>query len=178
MGLRDFEGAAQEFRLALQFNPDLREARNNLGVVLIEQGNYEEALLTLQPLIEDPLYPTPYFAQANLGLAYMNLGDLENARKHLEMAVFLAPSFCLGYNNLGLVFLKKANVRAATENFEKAVRFCPGNYGEPWYHLGVIYQQAGRMEEATSAFQKCFEILGESPLGRRCSVRAAGGQAD
>ena len=178
MGLRDFEGAAHEFKLALQFNPDLREARNNLGVVLIEQGNYEEAIEVIEPLTMDPLYPTPYFARGNLGLAYMNLGDLENARKHLEMAVFLSPSFCLGYNNLGLVFLKMQKIRDAQDNFAKAVKFCPDNYGEPWYHLGVLHQKAGRHDEALAAFQKCSEILGESPLGKRCSVRAAGDQAE
>lgn len=178
MGLRDFEGAAAEFRFALQFNPDLREARNNLGVVLIEQGNFEEAIQVIEPLIQDPLYPTPYFAQGNLGLAYMNLGDLESARKHLSMAVFLSPTFCLGYNNLGLVYLKMQNVRDAQENFEKAVKFCPDNYGEPWYHLGVIHQKAGRDQDAVAAFQRCFEILGETPLGKRCSVRVTGGQTE
>ncbi len=178
MGLRDFEGAAHEFRLALQFNPDLREARNNLGVVLIEQGDYEEAIKVLEPLIEDPLYPTPYFARGNLGLAYMNLGDLESARKHLELANFLSPTFCLGQNNLGLVFLKMQKVRDAQDCFEKAVKFCPANYGEPWYHLGVIQQKAGRLEEAAAAFRKCAEILDESPLGKRCAVRAAGGEEE
>ncbi len=174
MGLRDWEGAANEFRLALQFQPDLREARNNLGVVLIEQGNYEEAIETIEPLISDPLYGTQYIAQGNLGLAYMKLGDLENARKHLEMAVFLLPSFVLGNNNLGIVYMKMNRTRDALDAFERALKHAPKNYAEPMYWIGVIYQKAGRLEEAVASFTRCAEILGDTPLGKRCAARVAG----
>ncbi|HOA12646.1 MAG TPA: tetratricopeptide repeat protein [Myxococcota bacterium] len=177
MGLRDFEGAEREFRMALQFKPDLREARNNLGLVLIELHNPTEAITTLEPLLQDPLYPTPYLAHANIGRAFMEMGDLESARKAYDMAVFLNPKFCLGYLNLGHVFLKKHMVRDAQENYEKVTRFCP-DFGESYYHLGVIHQKAGRTTEAMEAFEKCASLLKDSPTGKRCMARAAGGQAE
>jgi Tfp pilus assembly protein PilF len=173
MGLNDFDGAAAEYRAALVCNPKLRFARNNLGAVLIEQGNYEEVIQVIEPLLQDPLYETPYNAQSNMGLAYMGLGDFENAKKHLELAVFLNPRFCKGFNNLGLLFLKKQNMRDATSNFEKVIKICP-EYGESWYHLGTIYQKTGRTNEAEEAFTKCAAALNDSPFGKRCKARLTG----
>lgn len=177
MGMRDFEGAAHEYKLALQFKPDLREARNNLGVVLIELGNPAEALNVLKPLLEDPLYATPYLAYANTGRANMELGEYDLARKNYDWSVFLNPKFCLGYLNLGFVYQKKRMNRDAQENFEKAIRFCP-DFGEPYYHLGVLLQNAGKMDEAAAAFEKCSSLLRDSPMGKRCQARAGGSLVD
>jgi Tfp pilus assembly protein PilF len=177
MGLRDFEGAATEYRMALQFKADLREARNNLGIVLIELGNPEEALTVLEPLLQDPLYATPYLAYANTGRAHFETGEYDAAKKAYDMAVFLNPKFCLGYLNLGRVYEKKQMWRDAQDNLEKAVRFCP-EFGEPYYYLGVIHQKAGRIKEAKEAFEKCASVLKDSPMGKRCQARVDGGAVD
>lgn len=170
MGLNDLSGASVALRQALVAKPDLQEARNNLGTVLIAQEQYAEAIEILKPLLEDALYPTPAFAQGNVGWAYYKLGDLSTARRHLETAVFLNPRFCLGFNNLGLVHRDQKNPRAAREAFEKAIKVCP-KYAEPFYHLGVLLQESGDLNGAASAFATCEELATDSALGKRCAAR-------
>jgi len=170
MGLADPDGAAAEFRAALAAKPDLHEARNNLGSVLISQGRFEEAIQVLKPLTEDALYSTPAFAHGNIGWAYLQLGDVSSARRYLEMAVFLNPRFCLGYNNLGILHKDTGNRGAARESFEKAVKNCP-KYAESWYYLGVLHQEANEPGPAQAAFEKCAEFAAETRLGQRCKVR-------
>jgi Flp pilus assembly protein TadD len=170
MGLDDLPGSAAAFQEALRLNPELQESRNNLGTVYIAQGLYEDAVRTLKPLTEDPLYSTPAFAHGNLGWAYYQLGDTSSARRHLEMSVFLNPKFCLGHNNLGMLHRDLGNLRVARESFEKAVQWCP-KYDEPYYHLGVLLQQQGDAEGARAMFAKCAEVGGESPMGKRCKAR-------
>jgi Tfp pilus assembly protein PilF len=170
MGMNDLHGAALDFQAVLRIRPDFQEARNNLGSTLIAQRRFEEAIEILMPLLEDPLYGTPWFAHNNVGLAYFHTGDLTSARRYIEKSLFLNPRFCLGFNNLGQVHKASRNRRAALEAFEKAVRLCP-NYPEPYYHLGVIYQENNEIEKAEQAFDKCAEFAGDSTLGRRCGVR-------
>ena len=170
MGLNDQAGAVADFNAALAVKPDFQECRNNLGSALLALGQFQQAIEVLKPLLEDPLYPTPAFAQGNVGWAYYELKDFESARRHLEMAVFLNPRFCVGYNNLGLLHRDTGNPRGAREAFEKATRTCP-TFAEPWYHLGVMLQQAGDTGGADQAFQKCAEAAPESAIGRRCSAR-------
>jgi len=170
MGLNDLPGAAASLSEALRVKPDLQEARNNLGTVLMAQGRWAEAVEIIKPLLEDPLYPTPAFAHGNVGWAYFQAGDLPNARKHLDMSVFLNPRFCLGWNFLGLLHMQTKNPRAAREAFEKAVKVCP-KYAEPWYYLGVMHQQEGDGPGADAAFAKCAEAGEDTPIGKRCKAR-------
>lgn len=170
MGLKDLSGAIADFQAVLRIDPNFQESRNNLGSALIASGRYDEAIEVLKPLLEDPLYPTPAFAHGNIGWAYFQVQDLSSARRHIEMAVFLNPRFCVGFNNLGQVHKAIGNRRDAISAFEKAARTCP-QYAEPFYHLGVILQEAGEMERAEEAFRKCAELAPETTIGRRCSVR-------
>jgi Tfp pilus assembly protein PilF len=170
MGLNDQAGAVADFRAALAAKPDFQECRNNLGSALLALGQFQQAIDVLKPLLEDPLYPTPAFAQGNVGWAYYELKDYESARRHLEMAVFLSPRFCVGHNNLGLLRRDTGNPRTAREAFEKATRTCP-TFAEPWYHLGVMLQESGDSKGADEAFKKCAEAAPETAIGQRCAAR-------
>lgn len=170
MGLQNYDGAASEFRETLRLKPDHFEARNNLGATLIAQDRYEEAIQTLTPLVEEPLYPTPALAHYNLGYAYHRIGDLSAARRHLEMALFLAPGMCKAANALGLVLQEIGDAKGAREAFERAVKQCP-KFAEPYYHLGVMLQKADDPASAEAMFARCAEIAPGTNVGRRCQAR-------
>ncbi len=170
MGLQNYDGAAAEFRETLRLKPDHYEARNNLGATLIAQERFDEAIQVLTPLIEEPLYPTPALAHYNLGYAYHRIGDQFAARRHLEMALFLAPGMCKAANALGLVLRAIGDARGAREAFEKAVKQCP-KFAEPYYHLGVMLQKADDPASAEAMFARCAEIAPETTIGRRCQAR-------
>jgi len=170
MGLNDMAGAVADFKAALAVKADFQECRNNLGTALLALGQFEAAIEVLKPLLEDPLYPTPAFAQGNVGWAYYELKDFESARRHLEMSVFLNPRFCVGLNNLGLLYRDTGNSRGARDAFEKATRTCP-TFAEPWYHLGVMLQETGDSKGADEAFRKCAEAAPETAIGQRCAAR-------
>lgn len=170
MGLKDMNGAVADFQHVLKVDPKFQEARNNLGSALIASGRYHEAIEVLRPLLEDPLYPTPAFAHGNVGWAFFQTQDLSSARRHLEMAVFLNPRFCVGYCNLGQVHKALGNRRDAITALEKATRTCP-QYAEPFYHLGVIHQEAGDLERADEAFRTCAELAPDTAIGKRCAIR-------
>jgi len=170
MGLMNYEAAAAEFRETIRLKPDHYEARNNLGATLIAQRRWEEAIETLTPLLEEPLYPTPALAQYNVGYAWYQLGDLSRARRHLETALFLSPGMCKAANALGLVLKDLGDVAAARRSFEKAVKQCP-TYAEPYYHLGVLFQAGSDPASAAAMFERCADLARETSLGERCEAR-------
>ena len=170
MGLKKLEEAAESFAQALLAKPDFYEARNNLGAVRMAQGRYDEAVRVIEPLAQEPLYPTPWFAHGNLGRCYHQLGNLDQARRYLEMSVFLNPRYCLGFNHLGIVHVDRGNLRDATEVFKKAIKTCP-KFQEPHFHLGVIQQRTNRLADADASFATCEELAPDSSMGKRCSIR-------
>ena len=57
-------------RRAVKANPELRDAKNTLGVVLVHEKKYDDAIGVLKPLANDILYGSPEKAWGNLGWAY------------------------------------------------------------------------------------------------------------
>ncbi len=172
-GRKRLEEAAENFRRALARNPKHFAARNHLGVTYLELERFHEAIEVIEPLLKEPLYTTPYLAHNNMGWAYLRLGDLRNAEKHMRMAVFLNPKFCLGYRNLGLLAKEQRDIPQAIRYLEDATRLC-AKFSAAWWELGELLSERD-MERAQAAFRSCRAVEGNSLLGRRCAARIIGG---
>ncbi len=159
--------AIQHYKQALELKPKFYKAKNNLGSIYLEMGRWREAAEVFQELLDESMYPTPELAHNNLGWAQYNLGRYDDAKEHLEMAVFLKPEMCLASNNLGLTHREMGNISEAVENFEQAIRKCPDNYAEPHFNLAKIMADRGN-PKASRHFEKCVEIEPETNLGKRC----------
>lgn len=173
-GRKRYEEAALNFRRALERRPRFFAARNHLGVTYLELERYHEAIQTLEPLLKEATYTTPYLPHNNIGWAYLKLGNLRMAEKHLRMAVFLNPKFCLGHRNLGLLAVERRDTTAAIGHLEDATRRCP-KFAAAWFKLGEAYSMKQRGADAQAAFRQCASLEGETLLGRRCSARIIGG---
>ena len=77
MAARDPDIAEASFRRAIELNANHVEARLNLGAVLADRGEFEQAADQFQ--IAARLRPDIADAYANLGLAYYKLGRLDDA---------------------------------------------------------------------------------------------------
>jgi hypothetical protein len=84
LGMDNYVAAERDLRIATQLNPDWPFAHNNLGVALLEQDKWAEAVKEFSSAIEISnrkhlgLNPKPYFGRA---MAYESLGMTELARK-------------------------------------------------------------------------------------------------
>ena len=100
---------------------DFREAQNTLGVILIQEKKYDEAITTLKALAGNILYQSPWDAWGNLGLAYLEQGKADDAIVSLRRSIAAEPRFCVGNYRLGLAFEKKGDLVAAREALSRAV---------------------------------------------------------
>jgi Tfp pilus assembly protein PilF len=173
-GRKQFEEAADNFKRALAARPNYYAARNHLGVTYLELERWGDAVAMLEPLLKEPNYTTQYLTYNNLGWAYFKMGDLRLADKNLKLAVFLAPKFCNGYRNLGLVALAEHDVTGALEQMTEATTRCP-NFAELHMQRAEALLAAGKLGEADAEFAKCAELGGETMLGRRCKARTRQG---
>ncbi len=86
---QDWLAAETAAREALDTNPDLANAYNNLGSALIGQGRVDEAISAFEACVaRDPIHDN---AQANLSAAYSHAGRYDDALKAAEAAMLAAP---------------------------------------------------------------------------------------
>ena len=86
---------------------------------LSEMGRDEEALDTLDPLLEE--FPKSARLLGTLGVVLSNTDDLEDARDALEEAIDLNPDDEVSLANLGLVCEKLRDYERALELFDRAL---------------------------------------------------------
>ena len=93
----------------------------------------------------------------NLGLAYSNLGRIEEARTILDEAVRLAPSHADSLVALGVVYAKAGRNEEAVELLERAVAADPSN---PWAqrNLGACLLALDEGDRATSCLLRATEL--------------------
>jgi tetratricopeptide (TPR) repeat protein len=78
--------AIEELQKALEVNPEFSQARFSLGRLLVRQENFEEGIPHLvQALARASEDLQPSYLHA-LGLAFTNLGDIENGLRYLRLA--------------------------------------------------------------------------------------------
>lgn len=167
-----YEDAEKLARKALEANPELRDAKNTLGVILVHRGRYDEAVSVLKPLANDILYNFPENAWGNLGWAYLLQGSFDDAVDALRRALAAQPLFCVGSYRLGLAYEKKGDLTAARDAFTKAVETPSPDCGrlqDAFDARARVGAKQGLREEARADLTKCVSIANATPLGKQCA---------
>lgn len=174
----DFPKAEEHLREGIRIlaaDPDqagvLAEARNLLGVVLIHQERYPDAVRELDLSANDAFNAAPWYALGNLGWAYYEMGDHDRSLAVLQRAVTVQPRFCLGHYYLGQTLFAlerfddaEASLTSALEADER----CGTVFQDAYKLRGETRARLGHTEEAVSDFERCVELNARSETGRAC----------
>jgi len=164
--------AEKHARLALKAKPDYREATNTLGVILIHQKRYADAIKVLKPLTEDILYQTPENAWGNLGWAQLESGATDAAIESLRRSVAAQPLFCVGLFRLGLAYERRHEDTAAAEALTRALETqAPGcnSLQDAFAARARVELRMGNQDAARTDLQRCTELSGKTVTGKECS---------
>jgi Flp pilus assembly protein TadD len=93
----------------------------------------------------------------NLGVAYMNAGQLESAGSLLKRATELDPGWPKAWYNLALWHAKKGNAGVAESGFRRTLQLSPESV-PTWQGLGDVYWDAGRARDARAAYDEALRI--------------------
>ncbi len=113
-------------------NPNSEEVKNNLIETLFNYGGYlndvytqgyEKAKQLFKRITE--LSSNNYRAHYNLGIAFFNLGHMENAKESFETALSINPNYKYCLYNLGLIYEEMESYEEALVYYEKALDIDP-----------------------------------------------------
>jgi len=152
--LKRYERADEVFQKSLESDPTDTRERPVLASVQLMAHRPEEAIATLQPLLDtkqDPL------ALELASAAYEDLHDTEKAVEALRQAILLAP------DNVGL-YVDFAALSATHQSFDVGIHVVnDGITLEPkaaplYFARGVLYVQLAEYEKAQADFDKAYEL--------------------
>lgn len=201
--LRDLERAETGYHEVLNdadASPEQRSATYvRLGYVYNERGNWDQAIqfyergLALAENTESMRHTLPRILH-DLGAAYRDKGDLQRAEELLTRSVKLAQegnnlaNLALAYNGLGLLALKRRDVRAAIGAFEKSLDVLMRNddvfrTAQVYNNLGLAYADLPDWTRSDEYYRKSLDIKSKagdtwgqaSALNNLARVQAARG---
>jgi tetratricopeptide (TPR) repeat protein len=133
----------------------LPNAWNNLGLLATREGRTAEAIPYFQDALRlDPDHP---IALVNLGNAYRQQKQWEQARAPLEHALELSPEDPEANYSLAMVFAQMNDTKHAYEYLQRALQFRPA-YPEALNNLGILYLRTGRRDQAIANFEECIRV--------------------
>ena len=155
---------------ALYLNPETRGyeayvnraaiSANNVGVKCFSY-DLPRAFRNFRDAVE--LAPNFALAHNNLGLAYIEIGDLDMALHYLDQSIATDEGLDIAFTNRGLAKLELGDYQNAHDDFVAAIRIDPH---DPMHYnnLGVLWLDAGQPKQAVSCFQTAIELDSQHPM--------------
>ena len=153
--LRYWRDSETLFTHALAVTKDNETAHLNLGVVLEQKGQANEALEHYRAA--EKLAPELYDIHNNLGNLLDHLGQPEVALAEYREAVLLNPGLPILHNGTGTVLAELGRYPEALAEFTNAIRLDPA-FAAPHARMGDTLLKQGRDAEAVAQFNEAVKL--------------------
>jgi len=118
------------------------------------QGEFRKAIGILQRVLE--LQPSLYTARRDLAMAYVEIGDVDNATNHLIEVLRLNPGDAWSWVVLANLYIREKSDKETGEKFlRKALEIAPN---DAWAlnSLAVVHQERGETDQAIQCFERAI----------------------
>jgi tetratricopeptide (TPR) repeat protein len=131
-------------------NMQLERAR-----VQMAEKRFDAAIQSFQELLKSEPKNAVYMNL--IGIAYLNLGDYNQAKRYFARAAKADKTNAAAVNNLGMVYYHQKDFRRAIREYQKATVIDPNQAGAH-ANLGFAFYNSNKYPEAATEFQKALEI--------------------
>ena len=145
------------WRTTIARNPGCWMAHNNLGIVLSQKGEIDEAIAHYRKTLE----MSPDFADAdyNLGNALLQKEEIDAAILHCQRAVTIQPNDPEAQVALGNALFQKGLIDESIVHYQKALGIRP-YYVTAHYNLSSAFLKKGEIDKAIF---HCQAVLSAQP---------------
>jgi protein O-mannosyl-transferase len=133
------------WRTTLSRNPGCWMAHNNLGIVLFEKGQLDDAIAHYRTTLQ--MQPNFWDADYNLGTALLRKGQVDEAIFYCDKAIRMQPNDPDAQVALANALLQKRRIDDAIVHYQKAVAIRP-DYFLARYGLGHALLEKGELDAA------------------------------
>ena len=141
----NWEGAENEYRRAIELNPNYPTAHHWYGSQLLLQGRTDQGIQQLRTA--EQLDPLSLGINKDLAVALIYARDYERALQQCRKTLEIEPTFLVMSTYMAQIYELQQNYTAATAEVEKAHAAAPED-AEIAYALGQAYALAGKKSEA------------------------------
>jgi tetratricopeptide (TPR) repeat protein len=155
---RLYDDAIEQFKEALEAEPDSDDVKYDLADADFRKGNYADALATAETVSAEGRKDDAYLAL--LGDIYAHLGNAARASEIYRDAIERDPDNDQDYLSLALLEMRENDVAGARQVLLKGQTRIPDS-GKIIWGLGLVAVLEGNMTEAAKQFERTVDLLPE-----------------
>lgn len=170
---KDLDKAINVFRGISEINPEILEAKINLGNAYFKKGNIAEAKECWKSVLE--IEPNNFTCYQNIGNALYKEGKFDEAATCWYRAISIKPDYSNALFNLGAYYEKKGSPVYAFRFYEKFMKYAAdASYSEytqvinkinqskklsfQYLKNALILQRAGKLKKALLSYLSAVKI--------------------
>jgi tetratricopeptide (TPR) repeat protein len=153
--MNDYEGAADQYKRALQIYPTSYQIRLSLAQTLFQMQQYVGALETLETI--NPEDSDVWQLRA---ACFRQLGEINSARAAYLEVINVDSSNTLAYSYLASLYRQQEKLDSVIWAYQNLLRLRPDNY-RLWSELGKLYTQQRSLTQAQEAYWKSIELVND-----------------
>jgi Tfp pilus assembly protein PilF len=166
LNLNQLDQALASFDQALQLIPAFTDARNNRGATYLAMGQYHLAEVDFVAVLADSTYPHRRQVYYNLGITYMQRGQLGAAEENFRKSILPPNPVFNGYLKLAQLAQQQGNPEAALEFLEQAKLEFPDST-EVSFEIGKLLMIMGDEEQARPYLEK---VIADAPQSNEAAT--------
>ncbi len=155
----EFDKAFANFDAALRLVPLFTDARNNRGTTYLAMGQYHLAEVDFVAVLGDSTYPHAKQVHYNLGLTYLQRGQLGTAEESFRYSIIPPHPVFDGYLQLSSLAQQQGELERAIVLLEEAKLNFPEAI-EVSFELGKVLVLMGRDDEARPYLE---QVIADEP---------------
>ena len=150
-------------RLSLTATQEQLVSRLSLSIVVLACGfqvfSYSHAFANREALFKDVIRKNPaaWMAHNNLGLVYLQKGEISKAWDHYQETLKIKPDDCVAHTNMGAIYRSRGMRDKAKAAYEACLAVEP-DYSPAYNNLGLLYVDAGDLQRARELFEKAAAL--------------------
>ena len=117
------------------------------------------------------LQPSNALIQHDLGLALLEVGQVEDSISAFRLAIASNPRYADAHFRLGIALEKLGDYGGAVRAYDRATELVP-SLAEAWFRAGALVYLMGHRKEAVGCFRRAASVGRKSRFGRLGAARA------
>jgi tetratricopeptide (TPR) repeat protein len=157
---RRFAEALEYLRMSAQSGLGGQETIRKIGLVHLELEQYDEAILVFEEMLQKD--PSADNIRLYLGIAYEEMGDLENAHTEFSKISRNSAQYIEAVSHIGLILKEQGKNDAAISVFKEAIASNRGNL-ELYLNLSSLYESIDRPQASLEVLLENEQLFQKEP---------------
>ncbi len=165
------ETALKFLKMAIKTDPKNTDARMNMATLYMERGNFNEARVQYNKVLDDLTYEKQYQTYYNLGVMAAKQEKPTQALNYFKQSINELENYCPAHFEIGKLYFKQREFKKSLMAYKKSGTGVCYNNPRPLYHQALTLIELKQYNNAKIKLEEVIERFSPTEYQRLASKK-------